>query len=107
MRPEFWFIIYVLAVYRLAELVSHDLIFDAVRRKTAMRAAAGNKLLRAIADWMHCPLCIGVWVSFPAAFLFSSMLLKPFALWQVLIVWLGMAGAQYFLSSLTLEAEES
>ena len=105
MSPEFWFVIYVFAIYRLAELISHDLILDTVRRKVGMRAAAGNKVWKAIADWMHCPLCIGVWVSFPAAFLFSNMLLKPLALWHVLTVWLGMAGVQYLLSSLTLEKE--
>ena len=105
MRPEFWFVIYVFAIYRLAELVSHDLIFDAVRRKVGMRAAAGNKMWKAIAGWMHCPLCIGIWVSFPAAFLFGNMLLNVNELQYVLTVWLGMAGAQYLLSSLTLDEE--
>ena len=105
MSPEFWFVVYVFAIYRLAELVSHDLIFDTVRRKVAMRAAAGNKVWKAIADWMHCPLCIGIWVSFPAAFLFGYAVSGDYAPQQVLTVWLGMAGVQYLLSSLTLEKE--
>jgi hypothetical protein len=107
MNPEFWFVVYVFAVYRLSELISHDQIFDAVRRGTGRRAAAGNKVWKAIADWMRCPLCIGIWVSFPAAFLFSSMLFKANELQYVLTVWLGMAGAQYLLSSLTLDKEDN
>jgi hypothetical protein len=102
MHPEFWFVIYVFAVYRLAELVSHDLIFDTVRRRIATRAAAGTRMWKAIADWMHCPLCIGVWVSVPAAFLYVYAVLGYADVLTIIVVWLGMAGMQYLISSFTL-----
>lgn len=107
MRPEFWFVIYVFAVYRLAELISHDLIFESVRQWTGRRAAAGKRFWIWVADWMRCPLCIGVWLSFPAAFLFVYTLFAPFRLDYMLVVWMGVAGAQYLLSNLTLDNEDN
>ncbi len=103
MSAEIWFLIYVFAVYRLAELVSKDSIFDTVRQKTAKRAAAGGKVWKAIADWMHCPLCIGVWFSLPAAGLYASIILRSSN--QIIVLWLGMAGMQYFLSSRNLSED--
>ena len=102
MSPAIWLLIYVFAVYRLAELVSKDLIFETIRRGIGKRAAAGRLGWNAIADWIHCPLCIGVWFSLPAAFLFSFMILQRTNFVDVVILWLGIAGFQYFLSSRNL-----
>lgn len=98
MRSEFWFLIYVFAIFRLAELISTGLIFDAVRREIAKRAASGGRVWKATADLIHCPFCIGVWFSLPAASLFAITILRTKDLLQIMILWLGMAGAQYFLS---------
>ena len=68
-------------------------------RKIAKNAAAGEAILKAIADWIHCPLCIGVWFSFPAAVFYSYIVLRQFHIVDVFVLWLGMAGFQYFLSS--------
>ena len=99
MSSEMWFLVYALAVYRLAELVSKDRIFDAIRRKTAKNTAAGGAIWKAIADWIHCPLCIGVWFSLPAAVFYSYTFLQPMHIVDTFVLWLGMAGFQYFLSS--------
>jgi len=95
---EGWFVIFVFAVYRFSELISHDQIFDETRRQIARRAAAGGKFWKAMATWMHCPLCVGVWISFPAAFLYSSLILTFINILYIIPLWFGMAGVQYFLS---------
>ena len=102
MHPEFWFVIYVFAVYRLSEAASHDQILDTVRRSIAKRAAAGKRVWIWVSDWIHCSLCIGVWFSFPAAFLYSLGVLGSTEISYILVIWFGMAGMQYLLSSLTL-----
>jgi len=98
MSFEGWFVIFVFAVYRLSELITSDLIFDKIRRWVAKRAAAGGKFWKAMAAWIHCPLCVGVWISFPAAFLYSSLILNFINILYITPLWFGMAGMQYFLS---------
>lgn len=99
MSPAIWFLVYALAVYRLAELISKDLIFEAIRRRVAKKAAVGGAVWKAVADWIHCPLCIGVWFALPAAFWYGSGILQLTNLIYIVPLWLGMAGFQYFLSS--------
>ena len=102
MSSEVWFLIYALAVFRLAELISKDLIFESFRRWVGRRAAAG-RVLKFIADLIFCPLCIGMWLSFPAALLFGYFILGWISVTDVVTIWLGMSGLQYLLSSLFLE----
>ena len=99
MSPTIWLLIYAFAVYRLAELVSKDLIFEAIRRGIGKRAAAGKLGWNAIADWIYCPLCVGVWFSFPAALLFGFVILETTNFIHIVSLWLGIAGFQHFLSS--------
>ena len=102
MSAEFWFVIYVFVVYRLSEFVSSDLITESFRKWLGRRAAAG-RVWKFFADLINCPLCIGVWLSFPAAFLFGYSLFGWTQPEYFVTGWLGMAGMQYFLSSLLLE----
>jgi hypothetical protein len=104
LRPEAWFVIFVLAVYRLSEMISRDKIADSFRRWTARRAAAGGKFWKFLTELVHCPLCIGVWLSLPAAYFFHAMLGMSNIVF-VAPLWLGMAGAQYFLSKTYLYEE--
>ncbi len=99
MTPTIWFLLYAFAVYRLSQLISKDLIFDSVRVMTGKRAAAGGKVWNAIADWTNCPFCIGVWFSLPAAVLYANTILRSSN--QIIVLWLGMAGIQYLLSSIS------
>jgi hypothetical protein len=105
MNSAIWLLIYVFAVYRLAELIANDYIFEAVRRNVAKKAAAGGRFWKSMADWIHCPLCIGVWLSLPAAFLFAYAVLQTASASQIWVLWLGIAGAQYFLSSRNVSNE--
>ena len=106
MSSEIWFFVYAFAIYRLAELIAHDLIFDTLRRWIAKRAAVGGRVWKMVAYWIHCSLCIGVWLSFPAAVLYSYTILYVIKLKYLIPLWLGMAGVQYFLSSVFLENGE-
>lgn len=99
MSAEIWFLIYAFAVYRLSQLISKDLIFDSVRAVIGKRAAAGGKVWNAIANWINCPFCIGVWFSFPAAVIYANTILQSSN--QIIVLWLGMAGMQYLLSSIS------
>ncbi len=105
MSAEIWFLIYAFAVYRLSQLISKDLIFASVRAATGKRAAAGGKVWNAIADWINCPFCIGVWFSLPAAVLYANTILRSSN--QMIFLWLGMAGMQYLLSSISLDNEHN
>ena len=105
MISALWFLIYSLAVYRLAELISKDLVFDRIRRWVVKRAAAGGATWNMVADWIHCPLCIGVWFALPAALLYCSVILHLTNAVYVIPTWLGIAGLQYFLSSRDLDRD--
>jgi hypothetical protein len=98
MIAAIWLVVYVFAVYRLSELLSKDLILDGLRRRIAQRAAVGGAAWKFIADWIHCPLCIGVWLALPTAFLYDAYVLDVKNLLNVFILWLGIAGMQYLLS---------
>jgi hypothetical protein len=105
MIAAIWLVVYVFAVYRLSELFANDVIFDGLRRKVAQRAAVGGAAWKFIADLIHCPLCIGVWLALPTAFLYDMYVLNIKNLLNVFILWLGIAGMQYLLSSLSLESD--
>lgn len=105
MTDALWFLIYSFAVYRLAELLSKDLVFDKLRRWIGRRAAAGGVTWKILADWIHCPLCIGVWFALPAALLYCYSILHLTNLVFVIPAWLGIAGFQYFLSSRDLDRD--
>jgi len=107
MTVALWFLVYVLAVYRLAEIIANDKIFYGVRRRIGIRAAAGTRFWKIVADWMHCPLCVGVWFAFPAAVLYEIFILKTSISWQTLVIWLGISGAQYFLSCFTSKEDSN
>lgn len=107
MSSVIWLLVYAFAVYRLAELVSKDLIFEAIRLGIGKRAAAGRLGWNVLADWIHCSLCVGVWFSLPAAFLFGFVILQVTNFIHIIPLWLGIAGFQYFLSSRNLVEDDS
>lgn len=105
MSSASWFVVCVFAVYRLAELVSNDRIFESFRQWIAKRAATGGKFWKALADLVHCPLCIGVWFALPVAVLYAIIILQSYSTLKILLLWFGIAGAQYFLSSFHLNED--
>lgn len=81
----------VLACYRLARLLSVDdgpgNVFLRLRALVPPDRMWGKLLL--------CPYCLGVWL----AVLAPLVVLAPTTVSDVLLVWLGVAGAQDFLES--------
>lgn len=90
----------VLAVYRLAQLVSvDDGPFDVFKR---LRAACGQiayryKKMKTLADLVNCPYCTGVWFALALALLFQA---RPWWLHA-----LAIAGGQAFLQSVSARVE--
>lgn len=87
----FWFLISVFAVYRLARIISKDTICRPFRSFVGRRAV-NNKMLFWVAELIHCPFCVGVWLAVPFAFYFydENSIAMVFAI----------AGGQTFLECL-------
>lgn len=88
----------VFATYRVAQFLTVDIgpfgMFDKLRRSLGRRAN-GNPIWNDLSELFHCPYCIGVWIACaPALFLAQDAL-------TFFLLWLGIAGAQAFLQSLT------
>ena len=91
----------ILAAYRLSRLIAYDDIFKGMRQWVGRKAAGSFSRWRWVADLVHCPHCSGVWF---AAFLAVMFLfIYPETGWKVILVWLGIAGGQELLQSVTGE----
>lgn len=90
----FEFVLLVLAVYRLARLISKDLIFEWFRLWLGRKAAGRSYVWLTIAELFHCPYCLGVWFSGAAALLYAHTFLE----W--LLYTLAIAGGQAFLQEM-------
>lgn len=100
MTEILWFIVSVLVVYRIAELIANDTIFEPIRIWTAKEAAITESTgWRYLAVWLSCPFCIGTWVSIPVTIIYVLCAKQSI---PILFLWLGIAGGQYFLSALSM-----
>lgn len=88
--------IYILAVYRLAQLIALDdgpyQVFDRLRHWAGMKAGVDGFWYN-LSEFIHCPFCLGVWF---------SLLMLPLWIWptlvgDILLLWWGAAGGQAFL----------
>lgn len=104
LTPALWFVLVVLAVFRVAWMFTREegpfAIFGKLR--AYLGKDAGTQGLRwTLAELFHCPLCLGVWVSVFAVLL----LFLPGVIARVIILWLAVAGLQSFMSLLVLKDE--
>lgn len=95
MSPMLLWVLLTLAVYRLAELLSVDTIFEPLRRFLGRFALKQRSFGWYLSEWIHCPYCTGVWFAFIAAFA-----LQPVSIWMFLVYWLSIAGGQALLESI-------
>ena len=92
----FTFLLFVLAIYRLAMLVSQDILTAGIRNQLGKRVAGKPpySLSWYLAELINCPYCTGVWIALVCAFLITNE-------WQEwIVIWLALAGGQAFLHSL-------
>ncbi len=87
-----------LACYRLARLVSQDIITDGLRRAVGRKAAGKphNHPWIWLAEWLYCAHCSGVWFAAGLAWLIGPASWKEY-----LLSWLAIAGVQSFMESAT------
>lgn len=88
-------ILAALAVYRLAQLVAiDDGPLDACRRLRAWCGTLGNDRARSfLGGLVHCPYCVGLY----AAAAMGLLVLVPTSVGDVVLLVLGLAGAQAWL----------
>ncbi len=95
----FWFVIGVLATYRIAELFALDDgpfdLFKSIREGFGKRAYR-NKLMKNFADLFSCPFCIGVWISIIIGIVILYWL-NPVT--KTILIILALAGGQSFLEN--------
>ena len=91
----------VLATYRVAELMSLDFgpynIFQSIRSFLGRKASSGDKTWKTLADLVNCPFCLGIWFSVLAIVL----ILLPTLSGDIFLLFMGVAGGQCFLESLS------
>jgi hypothetical protein len=102
MHPVIWLAATVFAVYRLSELIAHDEIAEPARRWLGRKAASDRKVWVFFAKLSSCPLCIGTWISAGASYLYSIWVVD-LGLIELVVMWLAISGAQYFLSVQSLD----
>jgi hypothetical protein len=101
--PALRLLLAALTCFRLGELFAVDYgpfyIFDFWRKLLGKWASGKSKygLAHSLAELFHCPFCLGIWFAAPAAYFW----MYPTFLSDVLMIWLGLAGAQSFLQSLS------
>jgi hypothetical protein len=87
----------VLTCYRLAQFVTLDdgpmYVCRDLRRQLNAIAATDGKIQKSIAELFSCPYCMGVWFAIPCALAY----LYPSMLTDVILLIVGIAGAQAFL----------
>ena len=92
-------LIAILATYRIAQFVVYDNapfgLMDRARLYLGKKAAGAKKhgVWWSLAELIHCPFCVGFWV---------SLLITPFIFgihWYSILFWLAIAGGQAWLES--------
>jgi hypothetical protein len=87
-------VLLILACYRLARLISQDLITEFIRNWFGRQAATGRPAWQFLAELVHCPYCTGVWMAAVLALSVSHTFLE----WCLYT--LAIAGGQSFLQNL-------
>lgn len=93
MSSDYWFelILAILAVYRIAQLITLDdgpfKVFDRLRRFFGRRSQ-----LRELAELFHCPYCLGMWLAGGL-----TLVMQPD---QPILWWMAVAGGQALLEEL-------
>lgn len=98
--PVSVFVLAVLVVYRLALLVSQDVLTDGLRKRVG-RWAAGKphrSFAWYVAELLNCAYCTGVWFALAVALYLAFQ--WHLGLMSTIALWLALAGAQAFLFSL-------
>jgi hypothetical protein len=85
----------ILACYRVANLISKDVITEFFRAWLGRLASNRNSFWMFVAELFHCPYCLGVWIAAVLAIPVSRSLLE----W--LLHTLAIAGGQYLLQELS------
>jgi len=96
----------ILATYRLAQLVAlDDGPFDCVvaLRGLTVYSLKGNDrkgpVWHSLEELVNCPYCLGVWFAGLMTVVIAQI--EPLNIWTGLLVWLGIAGGQCALQSIT------
>jgi len=97
----------ILATYRLAQFIAlDDGPFECfVEFRGFLRFNRGGTTLRkgpiwsSLRDLVSCPYCLGVWFAGLMTLLISQI--APLDIWTGILVWLGIAGGQAALETLT------
>lgn len=90
----------VFVVYRLALLVSQDVLTDGLRKRVG-RWAAGKphrSFAWYVAELLNCAYCTGAWFALAGAMYLAFQ--WRLGLMSTVALWLALAGAQAFLFSL-------
>lgn len=72
----FVFVLLVLATYRLARLISKDIISESFRRWLGRKAAGRSFTWLMLAELFHCPYCLGIWIAGLGALLYARSLVE-------------------------------
>jgi hypothetical protein len=103
LSSEVFIVLAVLSVYRISEMISIDdgpfHVFDRMRRFLG-RIANRNELFTTLADLVHCPFCVGFWISILFAFLFIFRTIAG----DIFTICMGIAGGQTILETLSKNA---
>lgn len=93
-------ILCILSCYRISELISIDdgpfKLFYNLRRLIAVNSTR-NIFLREISLLIHCPFCIGFWISL----LLSFTVFFPSSFGDIFLVVFSVSGGQTFLESIS------
>ena len=89
----------VFSCLRITQLVVVDEgpygVFLAIRKRAGVNASDGGKVWNNIAELLHCPYCMGIWVAF-----FLALMLGPSNLFEFILLWFGIAGGQAILEEM-------
>ena len=86
-------IMLILVTYRLARLISRDIIFDRFRLWMGRKAASRDFFWLNVAELFHCPHCLGIWIA-------ALLAIAPaHSFYEWFLYTLAIAGGQSFLQS--------
>ena len=107
MPLELSIVLAILATYRLSQFVALDdgpldcfaTLRGLVSRKCQSSSTRFYKIWCSINELINCPYCLGVW--FAGITTIFVLQITPLNVWAGLLIWLGIAGGQCALHSIT------